>query len=256
MIFQFISYSSFQLMIYAWIALAVIVFFVLGHIKAPYGRHFSEKWGPTISNRWGWLIMEMPVLLMLSGVLLPFFHSLGSPSWVMLGLFGIHYLNRALIFPFRLRTKGKKMPWLIVGSGVFFNLVNGFFLGYYFAHYARYGSSWFANTRFILGIIIFFIGIFVNWKSDGMLIHLRKTDDIRYVIPKNWLFEYISCPNLFGELIEWLGFALLCWNLPAFGFFCWTIANLVPRALAHHNWYKQEFSDYPVRRFAIIPYIL
>jgi 3-oxo-5-alpha-steroid 4-dehydrogenase 1 len=241
---------------YTWIALAVIVFFVLGHTKAPYGRHFSEKWGPAISNRWGWFIMELPVLLILTGVLLPFFEELSAPSRAMIGLFGIHYINRALVFPFRLRTTGKKMPWFIVGTGVFFNLVNGFTLGYYFAHFAHYSYSWLTDPRFILGVIIFFIGIFINWKSDSMLIHLRKAAVVQYLVPKNWLFEYISCPNLFGELIEWSGFALLCWNLPALGFLCWTTANLIPRAIAHHKWYKQSFTDYPVKRYAIIPYIL
>ena len=148
------------------------------------------------------------------------------------------------------------MPLHVVGSGIFFNLVNGFSLGYYFAHFAHHDLAWFTDARFIIGVIVFFTGMFINWKADDMLIHLRKPNETHYVIPKNWLFEYISCPNLFGELIEWLGFAILCWNLPALCFFIWTAANLIPRAIAHHAWYKNKFSDYPDQRYALIPFVV
>ena len=50
--------KAFQYLIYTWILLAVIVFFILLKITAPYGRHSSKKWGPQISNRLGWIIMD------------------------------------------------------------------------------------------------------------------------------------------------------------------------------------------------------
>jgi len=38
-------------------------------------------------------------------------------------------------------------------------------------------------------------------------------------------------------------------------FAIWTMANLVPRALAHHRWYRETFADYPPGRKALIPYL-
>jgi len=251
-----ISYSSYATFLYIWIALAIVIFFILLRITAPYGRHVSAKWGPAVSNRFGWMIMELTVLVILFIIIFPFIHLLSAPSWVMISLFCFHYFNRTFIFPFRLHTKGKKMPLLVVGSGIFFNIVNGFSLGYYFAHFANYTAAWFEDIRFVGGAILFFIGMFINWKADDILIHLRKPDETHYIIPKNWLFDYISCPNLFGELIEWFGFALLCWNLPALCFFTWTAANLIPRAISHHKWYKNKFSNYPEQRYAIIPFVI
>jgi hypothetical protein len=70
------------------------------------------------------------------------------------------------------------------------------------------------------------------------------------------LFEWISCPNLFGEIVEWFGFALMCWSLPALSFAIWTAANLIPRALSHHAWYRGHFPDYPQARRAVIPFVL
>jgi hypothetical protein len=34
-----------------------------------------------------------------------------------------------------------------------------------------------------------------------------------------------------------------------------TVANLAPRARAHHLWYKRQFADYPSRRKALVPAI-
>jgi hypothetical protein len=56
--------------------------------------------------------------------------------------------------------------------------------------------------------------------------------------------------------VEWLGFALMVNSLPAFSFFIWTVANLVPRALHNHAWYQEKFEDYPEKRKAVIPFLL
>ncbi len=251
-----ISWTTYQSILYGWIVLAVIIFFLLLKITAPYGRHTSSKWGPLVSNKWGWLIMELPVLLVLWIFLFPHLDSLHTVSWIMIGLFCLHYINRVFIFPFRLHTKGKKMPLIIMLSAVFFSIMNGFSFGFYFTHFANYSTDWFADIRFIAGVFLFFSGLYINWKADDILINLRKRDETDYKIPQGWLFNKISCPNLFGELIEWLGFALLCWNLPAFTFLIWTAANLIPRALSHHKWYKEKFKEYPADRKAILPFIV
>jgi 3-oxo-5-alpha-steroid 4-dehydrogenase 1 len=35
-----------------------------------------------------------------------------------------------------------------------------------------------------------------------------------------------------------------------------TMANLLPRALANHRWYRARFADYPKSRHAVIPYVV
>ena len=251
-----ISYQTYQTILFSWIAIALIVFIVLLRITAPYGRHTSAKWGPQINNRLGWILMEAPVLILVLTFTITSLDIQTSITLTMIGLFCLHYINRTLIFPFRLHTRGKTMPLLIVASAIFFNLMNGFSLGYYFKYFADYPTDWFLDIRFIIGSALFFIGLAINWKADNELIHLRKPNETHYVIPQSKLFRYISCPNLFGELIEWLGFAILCWNLPALTFFIWTSANLIPRALSHHRWYKEKFNNYPPERKAIIPFLV
>jgi len=253
---SFISWSSYQTILYSWIILAVVVFLILLKITAPYGRHTTPKWGPLISNKWGWVIMELPVLIVLYAMIFPGIILFSFPYLIMIGLFSLHYINRVFVFPFRLHTKGKKMPVAIMLSAIFFNIMNGFSFGYYFVHFANYTNAWLSDPRFVIGIVLFFIGLIINWEADNGLINLRKPTETSYKVPTGWLFNKVSCANLFGELVEWFGFAVLCWNLPAFTFFIWTAANLIPRALAHHKWYKEKFPGYPQNRKAIIPYIL
>jgi len=148
------------------------------------------------------------------------------------------------------------MPLVIVGSGVLFNVVNGFLLGYFFGCLNAYPENGFASMHVLPGVIIFFVGMGININADTTLIRLRQPEESHYTIPYGGLFERISCPNHFGEIIEWLGFAILTWSLPALAFFIWTVANLVPRALAHHKWYQGKFPNYPKTRKAVIPFIL
>ena len=39
-------------------------------------------------------------------------------------------------------------------------------------------------------------------------------------------------------------------------FAIYTLANLLPRALSHHQWYLEKFDDYPKERKAFLPYLL
>jgi hypothetical protein len=43
--------------------------------------------------------------------------------------------------------------------------------------------------------------------------------------------------------------------MAGFVFLVWTIANLAPRAIAHHKWYGETFPDYPPGRKALLPFI-
>ncbi len=245
-------------LLYGWIALAFIVLPILLKVTVPYGRHTTTHWGPTLRNRWGWFIMELPVLIIFS-----WFFFTGNavktlPVYVFYGLFMLHYLYRVFVFPFRLKENGKRMPWVIVLLALFFNFANGFFNGYWFGTLSEgyYPDAWLTDPRFIIGIILFFAGMYINQKSDNRLLALRKGGKKGYYIPHGFLFKYVSSPNLLGEMIEWTGWAIMSWALPSFSFALWTAANLVPRAIDHHRWYRAKFPDYPKERKAVFPSIL
>ena len=247
----------FNNLVYLWIIIALIIFPLMLFVKVPYGRHAGKKWGAMINNKLGWIIMELPALL----IFILFFIS-GNVNqsvvvWIFFGLWSFHYLNRSIVYPLRTKTSHKKIPFLVVFLAILFNSVNGTLNGYFFAEYKPvYDISWLYDIRFIAGSILFIFGMTINRIADGELIRLRKPGETGYKIPKNGLFKYISCPNHFGEIIEWIGFAVLTWSLPAAAFAVWTIANVLPRSLDHHKWYKNNFENYPKDIKAVIPYIL
>ena len=77
-----------------------------------------------------------------------------------------------------------------------------------------------------------------------------------YKIPYGFAYKYVSMPSYLGEILTWVGFAMASWSLAGLSFVLFTIANLLPRALSNHKWYKEEFVNYPEERKAIIPFVL
>jgi len=236
---------------YIWILIALIIFPINLIFKAPYGKHSTKKWGKTIDNKTGWFLMELPALVTCPSIYFIVVEEISlSIGFVFIWI--THYFNRTIIYPLRIKTKDKKIPIAIVASAFFFNLINGFLNGY-FISLINFESLSF--TYIISGLLIFIIGFYVNVSSDNKLIKLR-TNQKDYVIPKGRLFNYVSCPNFLGEIIEWLGFAIMTLNLGSISFLIWTICNLIPRSKAHHKWYKENFEKYPTTRKAVIPYLL
>ncbi len=252
-----ISLEKFNLFVGIWIGIGAVTFPILLKVSQPYGRHSNNSWGPMIDNRLGWFLMELPALLVFA------FFVRFTTYWYNLmllaavSLWCLHYVHRAVIFPFRLNTKGKKMPVAIMFSAVFFNLVNGFINGYWLAFFAPEDKiDLSTDLRIIIGVAVFFTGFVINQHHDRLLINLRKGVKTGYQIPYGGLFKFVSCPNFLGEIISWLGFFIVTLSLPALAFLVWTMVNLIPRAIDHHKWYRSEFPDYPAKRKAVFPFLL
>ncbi len=224
-----------------WMAIGLCAGAYLLRRAAPYGRFSDTHWGPMVSNKWGWVLMESTVLVAFA-IRIPWARfDIKSPAGVMIAMFLFHYIHRALVYPFMIRTRGKRMPVVIMASAMVFNSVNGTLLGLWFAK-AQYPANWFSSPWFTFGTTLFVLGMAINWWSDYTLIHLRKKGETGYKIPRQGLFRYTSSPNLFGEITEWGGYALLTCSLPALAFFVWTCANLIPRALSIRRWYRQALA--------------
>lgn len=248
--------------LYGMIALACLVFFALQRITPAYGVTYNKKWGPAINNRLGWIIMEAPVFfaMLLLWILAPEDRRSNPALCVMTLLFLTHYFQRSFIFPILIKGKSK-MPLSIILSGVIFNLLNAYMIGGWFFYLnpmpEHYSPSWLYSPLFILGTIIFFIGMGINLRSDHIIRSLRRPGDTGHYIPHGGMFRFVTSANYFGELTEWIGFTILSWSLPGAVFAVWTFANLAPRAKATHKKYISRFgADYSsLNRRYIIPFI-
>lgn len=237
-------------------ALGALILVALLFIDAPYGRHLRPGWGPTLPNRVGWILMESPTLVVFLPIYFSGDHARELVPLVLLGLWLCHYVHRTLIYPFRLSSQGKRVPLLIAFLGFLFNTVNAYLIARCLSHFGAYENEWLKDPRFVGGVMLFALGYFINRSADRTLLRLRKEGDGAYKIPRGGLYELISCPNYFGEILQWGGFCVATWSLPALAFAWYSAANLAPRALSHHRHYRHEFSDYPKSRKALIPFLL
>lgn len=156
--------------------------------------------------------------------------------------------------------KGKsQMPVAIMLMGVVFNLLNGYIQGewlFFLAPEDLYSSDYLCRINFWIGILVFFLGMGINWHSDYVIRHLRQPGDTRHYLPEKGLYHWVTSGNYFGELLEWTGFALTTSSPAAWVFVWWTFANLAPRAYAIRQKYREEFGVEAVgKRKCLIPYI-
>lgn len=236
-------------------AAAPLTFVALLFMTAPYGRHVRAGWGPMLSSRVGWILMELPAVLWFCIVFTLGRHRGELVPLVLLALWLTHYGYRTFIFPFRIPSSDRRMPLSVAAMGFTFNLLNGYVNARFVSDAHPYQSAWLGDPRFAIGAVLFVIGLSIHVRADARLLMLKRQGR-GYVLPRGGLFELVCQPNYFGELVQWSGFALAAWSLPALGFALYTFANLAPRALSHRRWYRETFPELPARRKAIIPFVM
>ncbi len=246
-------------------AMAVIVFIALFFFKAGYGYLSSSNWGPKINNRVAWIAMEAPAFFFLLFYTVRFATS-GTDTgnsktvlYIMAGLYLLHYFQRSFIFPLMMRGKSK-MPIAIMLMGLVFNTLNAYLIGgwlYWEAPAGMYDTQWLYGPQFIIGTLVFFCGMAINLHSDHVIRNLRKPGDSKHYIPRKGLYRYVTSANYFGELTEWIGYAILTWSPAGLLFAVWTFANLGPRAKSLTGKYEQEFGEEYTRlnKKHLIPFI-
>ncbi|UQA60789.1 DUF1295 domain-containing protein [Polyangium aurulentum] len=246
--------SVYRILIWAFLGLALVTLPALFFVTAPYGRHESKWQGPTVNSTVGWVVMESPSAIVFFLCWLLSERRTDPASLAFLFLWELHYVHRAFIFPFRRRGGDKPMPIMVAASAFTFTSINAYLNGRWLFTFAPpYGAGWLLDWRFLLGTALFLGGFAINQHADHVLFNLRKPGETGYKIPHGGFYRWVSCPNYFGEIIEWSGFALLTFSLPGLVFALWTVANLLPRARSHHRWYRDKFPDYPSERRALVP---
>jgi steroid 5-alpha-reductase/3-oxo-5-alpha-steroid 4-dehydrogenase 1 len=223
--------------------------------SAPYGRHARAGWGPSVGGRAGWILMECPSVLAFAAIYARGASAASLAPVILLVVWQVHYVHRTFVFPFRLRSP-PPMPVVICLTGAAFNVLNSWLNARWISALGSYEAAWLADPRFLVGVTLFAVGMAMNLHGDGVLLNLRRPGETGYRIPTGGAFRWVSCPNYLGEMMEWLGWATMTWSLAGLSFFAFTVANLLPRALAHHRWYQRTFPDYPPERRAVVPGVL
>ena len=241
-----------------FLALDLPIFLCLIFIKAYYGKFFNSnseegncfqrtirKIFPVIPSRISWIIQECPCVFMTIFFLIYYRKNLNYKNILVMAPFFIHYVHRSFIFPFVIHSS-KNNPLEITLMAFVFCFFNSLMINRsIFCLIIDYElkSFW---LNYMFGLAIFGLGMYINIHSDYSMIKQRnanKDSNNKYIIPRGFMYELISCPNYFGELTEWLGFFILSNSFSGLVFFISTFANLFPRAIQYHQWYKNKFKE-------------
>ncbi|MBQ8424087.1 MAG: DUF1295 domain-containing protein [Coprobacter sp.] len=251
------SIERFNAFLWIMSGIAVVVFIALYFVKAGYGMFRDNRWGLAINNKVAWVLMEAPVFIVMCILWWNSARRFEMVPLICFLLFQLHYFQRSFVFPFLMKGKSR-MPIVIMLMGITFNVLNGFMQGewlFYLAPEGLYSTAWLTTPQFIIGVVLFFIGMAINLHSDNVIRHLRKPGDTRHYLPAKGMYRYVTSANYFGEIVEWTGFAILTWSAAGVVFVWWTFANLVPRANAIYHRYQVEFGDAMGSRKRIFPFI-
>ncbi|MDO4180716.1 MAG: 3-oxo-5-alpha-steroid 4-dehydrogenase, partial [Bacteroidales bacterium] len=120
--------QTFEFLLLAMSALAVVVFVALFFVRAGYGMFRTSQWGISVNNKLGWVLMEAPVFFVMAHLWWYSEVRFHAAPLVFFLLFELHYFQRSFVFPFLLKGKSR-MPVAILLMGVLFNMINGFIQG-------------------------------------------------------------------------------------------------------------------------------
>lgn len=111
--------QTFEFLLLAMSALAVIVFVALYYVRAGYGMFHTPKWGLSVNNKLGWVLMEAPVFLVMFYLWWNSSVRFDAAPFLFFLLFELHYFQRSFIFPFLMKGKSR-MPLaiMLMGSGL------------------------------------------------------------------------------------------------------------------------------------------
>lgn len=250
------------------IGLSPVVFLILHFIRpSTYGKLHKSKsnyFGPLVNARLCWFLFESPNWI--SVLLLGFrkhyskagcsaFSGINTSNRILLALFFAHYLHRSVVYPYRM-SPTSQFPMGMLLFTIPYTITNGYLQSQALFRFSRYPENYITCSQCVVGLVIMFTGFWIGSTSDATLVRLKRQRK-GYQIPQGGMFELVSCPHYFGEIVEWVGYAIARADLAAFCFALWTAANLVPRAIQQHEWYHAEFGRrYPAHRRAVFPFIL
>ena len=215
-----------------------------------------------------------------SGIKLPYFPATGclvvsnkfefaenrGLEYLFFGLWSFHFLRRT-IEVFFVHDYRRKMSCIeSVGAPIYY-WVFALWVGVSLRHDNGYKQTFLSLVA--TGSVIFFVGELGNcychlklrtFRMEKRPIMLSRKS--QHVVPHGFLFECVSCPHYFFEILTWLGFFLATMVLSSLLFLLATVVTLVIYSLKKHRAYRQEFDGlagrqlYPRDRKALVPFIL
>src|SRR5215471_18833093 len=99
--------------------------------------------------------------------------------------------------------------------------------------YSKFGTGVGVDSRTGLGELL-------NGYHHWLLARLRPPGVRTYVVPRGGLFGWVASPHYFGEILSFVGYAMMSDLLPVWGNALVVFAYLSSRANSNLKWYQRE----------------
>lgn len=186
-------------------------------------------------------------------------------GYIFVALWEAHFLRRTMEVLF-VHDYRRNMPYVeSIGAPVYYWFF-AFWNGVALRRDNGYNPTYLPLV--VVGCLLFLVGEIGNCHCHLQLKSFRKmkreaylSKKNKHVIPFGYMFELVSCPHYFFEIVSWIGYLIATWTLPAAVFLAASVATLVTYAHKKHKAYLVEFDGlagrelYPRRRKALIPFI-
>jgi len=114
------------------------------------------------------------------------------------------------------------------------------------------------NMKTFLCVAIFTWAWIHQFRAHKIFAGLKSKNANKHGIPEGDLFELVSCPHYFCEVLIYTSLALLLGyaHTTMLVVWVWVAVNQTVAAFMSHTWYNKQFKEYPKTRKAIFPFIL
>ena len=94
----------------------------------------------------------------------------------------------------------------------------------------------------VLGGLTFAFGELLNAYHHWLLARIRASGATTYSLPRGGLFRWVAGPHYLGEILSFLGYAMMSDLLPVWGTALVVTAYLSARANSTLQWYRRQMS--------------
>lgn len=181
-------------------------------------------------------------------------------QWLAFWLHTAHFIKRELETLFVHKFSNATMPVFNIFKNSSYYWMYAFLCGYFILH--PYYTAPSSSLLILVCAALFIFCLISNGYCHIILSNLRKPGDRNKYIPKGFLFDYVTCPNYFFEIAQWLIFSVQTQSLAVLLFALTGAGQMYIWALGKHKLMKKTFDGkegreaYPRGRKVLIPFLL
>jgi very-long-chain enoyl-CoA reductase len=218
---------------------ALAAFFVGNAIMELTGitriRYSKFRRGKGVSMRRGTLVFDGIPLLFAIGYATRLSATATPIQWIMTILFAVHFGKRCCEALFVHKYSGPIDVFSV------FQITGFYCLAVWLGLFTTATVTQAPDMITWIGLATFAAGTVINAYHHVLLANLRARGSNEYAIPRGGLFSVIVCPHYLGELLAWLGIALVSRQLAMYIWFFGEAAYLLVRSRNTLRWYRAKF---------------